>query len=253
MTNETNINLVLVEDEKQIRRFLSAALVSEDITVHEAETGKQGLIECATRKPDIIIVDLGLPDMSGIELIKEVRSWSDVPIIVLSARTQESEKVGALDAGADDYLSKPFGSAELIARIRAHLRRRQPGASFTDHIFQFGDVKIDFSLRIITKNNEEVHLSPIEYRLLSVLARNAGKVLTHRHLLNEVWGPNHSESSHYLRIYMANLRQKLENIPAQPKHFLTETGVGYRLIVSDQSSVLIDIEADGKPLRFKEE
>jgi len=233
MTNETTINLVLVEDEKQIRRFLTAALVNEGITVHEAETGKQGLIECATRKPDIVIVDLGLPDISGIELIKEVRAWSEVPIIVLSARIQEHEKVGALDAGADDYLSKPFGTAELIARIRAHLRRRQPNTMSTDHLFQFSDVKVDFSLRTVTKNDEEVHLSPIEYRLLSVLARNAGKVMTHRQLLNEVWGPNHSESSHYLRIYMANLRQKLEQIPAQPRHFLTETGVGYRLVVND--------------------
>ncbi|PRC91184.1 two-component system response regulator KdpE [Solimicrobium silvestre] len=233
MTNETTINLVLIEDEKQIRRFLSAALINEGINVHEAETGKQGLIECATRKPDIIIVDLGLPDISGIELIREVRSWSEVPIIVLSARTQEHEKVDALDAGADDYLSKPFGTAELIARIRAHLRRRQPSATSNDHLFQFGDVTVDFSLRTVTKNEEAIHLSPIEYRLLSVLARNAGKVLTHRQLLNDVWGPNHSESNHYLRIYMANLRQKLEQAPAQPKHFLTETGVGYRLVIQD--------------------
>jgi two-component system KDP operon response regulator KdpE len=235
MNNETTINLVLVEDEKQIRRFLSTALINEGITVHEAETGRQGLIVCATRKPDIIIVDLGLPDMSGLEVIREVRSWSDAPIIVLSARTQEQEKVSALDAGADDYLAKPFGTAELIARIRAHLRRRQPGTTSTDHLFQFGDVKVDFSLRTVTKNDEGVHLSPLEYRLLSVLARNAGKVLTQRQLLNDVWGPNHSESSHYLRIYMANLRQKLENIPAQPKHFITETGVGYRLVVNDSS------------------
>lgn len=230
MTNEATIHLVLIEDEKQIRRFLTTALVTESITVHEAETGKQGLIECATRKPDIIIVDLGLPDMSGIDVIKEVRSWSEVPIIVLSARTNEKEKVSALDAGADDYLTKPFGSAELIARIRAHLRRRQPSSSSTDHLFQFGAVKVDFSLRTVTKNDESIHLSPIEYRLLSVLARNAGKVLTHRQLLHDVWGPNHSESNHYLRIYMANLRQKLEQSPAQPKHLLTETGVGYRLV-----------------------
>ncbi|TDK68695.1 two-component system response regulator KdpE [Sapientia aquatica] len=233
MTSESIINLVLIEDEKQIRRFLSAALTNEGIIVHEAETGKQGLIECATRKPDIVIVDLGLPDISGIEVIQEVRSWSEVPIIVLSARTQEQEKVGALDAGADDYLTKPFGTAELIARIKAHLRRRQPSTGSNDHLFHFGDVNVDFSLRTVSKNGEAVHLSPIEYRLLSVLARNAGKVLTHRQLLNDVWGPNHSESNHYLRIYMANLRQKLEHSPAQPKHFLTETGVGYRLVVGD--------------------
>ena len=237
MTLDTAINLVLIEDEKQIRRFLSAALDSEGIVVHEAETGKQGLIVCATRKPDIIIVDLGLPDMSGLDVIREVRSWSDTPIIVLSARIQELDKVDALDAGADDYLSKPFGTAELIARIRAHLRRRQPSGSNTDHLFQFGDVKVDFALRTVTKQDEEVHLSPIEYRLLSVLARNAGKVMTQRQLLHEVWGPNHSESSHYLRIYMGNLRQKLETVPAQPRHFLTETGVGYRLVVQDGRKV----------------
>ena len=233
MTNETSIHLVVVEDEKQIRRFISAALAAENIIVFEAETGKQGLIECATRKPDIIIVDLGLPDISGIELIKEVRTWSDVPVIVLSARTQEHEKVAALDAGADDYLTKPFGIPELIARIRAHLRRRQPTVNAAEHLFQFGDVVVDFSLRTVTKGKELIHLSPLEYRLLTVLARNAGKVLTHRQLLHDVWGPNQSESSHYLRIYMANLRQKLENIPAQPKHFITETGVGYRLVVAE--------------------
>ena len=232
MSNESTINLVLIEDEKQIRRFVSAALSGEGMTVHEAETAKQGLIDCATRKPDLVIVDLGLPDMSGLDVIRDLRSWSEVPIIVLSARVQESDKVDALDAGADDYLSKPFGTAELIARIRAHLRRRQPGAGSSEHLFQFGDVGVDFSLRTVTKAGSEVHLSPIEYRLLSVLARNAGKVMTHRQLLNEVWGPNHSESSHYLRIYMANLRQKLETVPAQPRHFLTETGVGYRLVIS---------------------
>jgi two-component system KDP operon response regulator KdpE len=232
MSIEPPINLILIEDEKQIRRFVTAALTGEGMTVHEAETGKQGLIDCATRKPDLVVVDLGLPDMSGLDIIREVRTWSDVPIIVLSARSQETDKVDALDAGADDYLSKPFGTAELIARIRAHLRRRQPASGSNDHQFQFGDVQVDFSLRTVVKADQEVHLSPIEYRLLSVLARNAGKVLTHRQLLNEVWGPNHSESSHYLRIYMANLRQKLETVPAQPRHLLTETGVGYRLVVS---------------------
>lgn len=234
MINDTPIHLVLVEDEKQIRRFLSTALTSEGFTVHEAQTGKQGLIECATRKPDILIVDLGLPDISGLDVIREVRSWTDVPIIVLSARNQELDKVGALDAGADDYLSKPFGTAELIARIRAHLRRRQPNAGAVDPVFQFGAVKVDFSLRTVMRNSAPVHLSPIEYRLLSVLARNAGKVMTQRQLLLEVWGPNHSESAHYLRIYMANLRQKLEAVPAQPSHFLTETGVGYRLVIGDE-------------------
>ena len=230
--SDAKIHIVLIEDEKQIRRFLTAALEAEGMLVYESENGKQGLITCATRKPDLLIIDLGLPDMNGLEVIRDVRSWSEVPIIVLSARTQENEKVAALDAGADDYLSKPFGAAELVARIRAHLRRRQPANSQLESTFEFGDVCINFSLRTVTKTGASIHLSPIEYRLLSVLARNAGKVMTHQQLLKEVWGPNHSESSHYLRIYMANLRQKLEAEPAQPKYFLTETGVGYRLVTS---------------------
>ena len=230
--SDSKIHIVLIEDEKQIRRFLSAALEAEGMNVYEAETGKQGLIVCATRKPDLLIVDLGLPDIDGLEVIRDVRSWSEVPIIVLSARSQEHEKVSALDAGADDYLSKPFGAAELIARIRAHLRRRQPSntSASNEALFQFGDVRVDFSLRTVTRAGEAVHLSPIEYRLLSVLARHVGKVMTHRQLLKEVWGPNNAENSHYLRIYMANLRQKLEQQPAQPQHLLTETGVGYRLL-----------------------
>jgi two-component system KDP operon response regulator KdpE len=228
--SDSKIHIVLIEDEKQIRRFLSAALEAEGMNVYEAETGKQGLIVCATRKPDLLIVDLGLPDIDGLDVIRDVRSWSEVPIIVLSARSQEHEKVSALDAGADDYLSKPFGAAELIARIRAHLRRRQPSSTSNEALFQFGDVRVDFSLRTVTRAGETVHLSPIEYRLLSVLARHVGKVMTHRQLLKEVWGPNNAENSHYLRIYMANLRQKLEQQPAQPQHLLTETGVGYRLL-----------------------
>ncbi|MFZ4529169.1 MAG: two-component system response regulator KdpE [Undibacterium curvum] len=228
--SDAKIHIVLIEDEKQIRRFLSTALEAEGMTVFESETGKQGLISCATRKPDLLIVDLGLPDMNGLDVIRDIRSWSEVPVIVLSARTQEHEKVAALDAGADDYLSKPFGAAELIARIRAHLRRRQPANAQQEARFEFGDVSVDFAMRTVSRAGIAVHLSPIEYRLLSVLARNAGKVLTHQQLLKEVWGPGHAESSHYLRIYMANLRQKLEAEPAQPRYFLTETGVGYRLV-----------------------
>ncbi|NDI86245.1 two-component system response regulator KdpE [Undibacterium crateris] len=228
--SDAKIHIVLIEDEKQIRRFLSTALEAEGMTVFESETAKQGLISCATRKPDLLIVDLGLPDMNGLDVIRDIRSWSEVPVIVLSARTQEHEKVAALDAGADDYLSKPFGAAELIARIRAHLRRRQPANAQQEARFEFGDVSVDFALRTVARAGVAVHLSPIEYRLLSVLARNAGKVLTHQQLLKEVWGPGHAESSHYLRIYMANLRQKLEAEPAQPRYFLTETGVGYRLV-----------------------
>ncbi|MBY0573754.1 MAG: response regulator [Undibacterium sp.] len=228
--NEYKVHIVLIEDDKQIRRFLIAALEAQEMSVYEAENGKQGLINCATRKPDLLIVDLGLPDMTGIDVIREVRSWSEVPIIVLSARTQEQEKVEALEAGADDYLSKPFGTSELIARIRAHLRRRIPSASTNEASMTIGDIVINFALRTVHRAGVPVHLSPIEYRLLTVLARNIGKVLTHQHLLKEVWGPNHSESGHYLRIYMANLRQKLEKTPAQPQYFITEIGVGYRLL-----------------------
>lgn len=228
--SDTKIHIVLIEDDRQIRRFLNTVLEAEDMSVFEAENGKQGLIACATRKPDLLIVDLGLPDMSGLDVIRDVRSWTEIPIIVLSARTQEQEKVAALNAGADDYLSKPFGAAELIARIHAHLRRRQPQTMQADAVFSFGDVSLNLALRTVSRAGQSVHLSPIEYRLLSVLARNAGKVMTHQQLLKEVWGPNQSENSHYLRIYMANLRQKLEQEPAQPRHFLTETGVGYRLL-----------------------
>ena len=228
--SDSKIHIVLIEDEKQIRRFLSTAIESESMSAFEAETGKQGLITCATRKPDLVILDLGLPDIDGLDVIRELRSWSAMPIIVLSARSQEHEKVAALDAGADDFLSKPFGAAELLARVRAHLRRRQQVSAENENEIRFGDIQVDFGKRIVLKAGNAVHLSPLEYRLLSVLIRNRGKVLTHRQLLHDVWGPNHSESSHYLRIYMANLRQKLEQDPAQPQYFITETGVGYRLI-----------------------
>jgi two-component system KDP operon response regulator KdpE len=228
--SDPSVAVVLIEDEKQIRRFVRASLEDEGIVVHDAETGKQGLVEAATRKPDLVIVDLGLPDTDGIDVIRELRSWSDLPVIVLSARTQESEKVAALDAGADDYLTKPFGVSELLARIRAHLRRRNRGGANEVPQVSFGSVKIDLGQRRVTRDDAPVHLTPIEYRLLATLVRDAGRVLTHRHLLREVWGPSHVESSHYLRIYMAHLRQKLERDPAQPEHIITETGVGYRLV-----------------------
>lgn len=229
--SESRLHIILIEDEKQIRRFLSTALEAEGMSVFESDTAKQGLIQCATRKPDLVIADLGLPDMDGVQLIRELRSWSQIPVIVLSARTQESEKVAALDAGADDFLTKPFGVAELMARIRAHLRRRQPESAQQESLFCIGDIQIDFSLRTIIRKGEAVHLSPIEYRLLTTLCRHPGKVLTHQQLLKEVWGPGNLENGHYLRIYMANLRQKLEDQPAQPVHFITETGVGYRLVL----------------------
>jgi len=227
---EPTVNVVLIEDEKQIRRFVKAALEAEGVSVHEADTGQRGLIEAATRKPDLVIVDLGLPDTDGLDVIRELRSWTDLPVIVLSARSQESEKVAALDAGADDYLSKPFGVSELMARIRAHLRRRNQASAAETPNVRFGQIEVDLALRRVLRDGEPIHLTPIEYRLLATLVRHAGRVLTHRQLLRDVWGPSHVESNHYLRIYMGHLRQKLERDAAQPEHIVTETGVGYRLV-----------------------
>jgi two-component system, OmpR family, KDP operon response regulator KdpE len=224
---------LIIEDEPQIRRFVRAALEAEGWQVHEAGTQQRGLIEAGTRKPDLLVLDLGLPDGDGMDLIRDVRQWSSVPIIVLSARADESDKVAALDAGADDYLTKPFGVGELLARVRANLRRpRAVPAEGVDTVLRFGEVEVDARARIVRRAGDEVHLTPIEYRLLSVLLANAGRVLTHRQLLREVWGPSQAEQSHYLRIYMGHLRQKLEADPAQPRHLLTETGVGYRLVVT---------------------
>jgi two-component system, OmpR family, KDP operon response regulator KdpE len=222
---------LLVEDEPQIRRFVRMALEAEGWQVCEAESMKRGLIDSGTRKPDLIILDLGLPDGDGIDFIRDVRAWSAVPIVVLSARVNEADKVTALDAGADDYLIKPFGVAELLARVRATLRRqRQPGTN-VDGIAQFGDVKIDLQARLVTKAGQPVHLTPTEYRLLTVLVANAGRVITNRQLLRDVWGPSNTENGHYLRVYMGHLRQKLEDDPTQPAYLLTETAIGYRLFV----------------------
>lgn len=230
---------ILIEDEPQIRRFVRTALESEGWQVFETDTVQRGVIDAGTRKPDLLIVDLGLPDGSGLDLIRSVRGWSNVPIVVLSARTEESDKIAALDAGADDYLTKPFGMGELMARVRANLRRpRAVTGDATDTttsqeaetLFSFGEVEVDRVARLVRRNGVEVHLTPTEYRLLTVLMSNAGRVLTHRQLLREVWGPSHADQSHYLRIYMGHLRQKLEADPSQPKHLLTETAVGYRLL-----------------------
>ena len=220
---------VIVEDDPQIRRFVRGALEGEGWVVHESGTLMQGTVEIGTRKPDVVVLDLGLPDGDGVDLIRDVRTWSTVPIIVLSARADEHDKIEALDTGADDYLTKPFGVGELLARVRVNLRRPRAGNDEAS-VFRFGDVEMDRTARIVRKAGEEVHLTPIEYRLLSVLVANAGRVLTHRQLLREVWGPAHAEQSHYARIYMGHLRNKLEDDPAQPKHLLTETAVGYRLV-----------------------
>ena len=232
----SNPVVVVIEDEPQIRRFVRGALEAEGWQVFEADTAKKGLTEAGTRKPDLLVLDLGLPDGDGLELIRDVRGWSGVPIIVLSARADEADKIAALDAGADDYLTKPFGVGELLARVRANLRRPRAVAvngslvQEADPVFRFGDVEIDRQARLVRRGGAEIHLTPIEYRLLSVLIANAGRVLTHRQLLREVWGPSHAGQSHYLRIYMGHLRQKLEVDPTQPLHLLTETAVGYRLL-----------------------
>ena len=232
MTDLAN-TIIVIEDEQQIRRFIIASLENAEFQVHSAETGQQGLIEVGTRKPDVLLLDLGLPDMDGVAIIEQIRSWSSVPIIVLSARTDEAEKVKALDAGADDYLTKPFGSAELLARIRAQLRRRNLGTEIgaNNGLYTFGEVTVDLSKRLIFRDAKQIHLTPIEFRLLSVLIRNAGCVVTQRQLLKDVWGPSFIESSHYLRIYMGHLRQKLEDDATQPRYLITETGVGYRLAI----------------------
>lgn len=220
--------VLIVEDEKEIRRFVRLALEGEALKVFDADTLQRGLIEAATRKPDLVILDLGLPDGDGRDFIRELRQWSAVPVIVLSARVEEQDKIDALDVGADDYLTKPFGIGELLARVRVALRRH-PGQQ-PEPVIRFADVSVDLAARRVVRADREVHLTPIEFRLLGVLLSNIGKVLTQRQLLSQVWGPNAVEHSHYLRIYMAHLRQKLESDPAQPKHLLTETGTGYRFM-----------------------
>ncbi|UZN50114.1 two-component system response regulator KdpE [Cupriavidus cauae] len=228
MPFEFSPTVLLVEDEPHIRRFVRATLEAEGCTVHEAETLKRGLIDAGTRQPDLVILDLGLPDGDGVQLIREMRSWTQVPILVLSARSDEADKIVALDGGADDYLTKPFGVGEMVARVRVLLRRHARTNPQGTHLIAFGDVQVDLASRVITRAGQPVHLTPIEYRLLSVLIAHRGKVMTHRELLREVWGPSQSESSQYLRVYMGHLRHKLERDPAQPVHLLTETGIGYR-------------------------
>ncbi len=224
----TPAKVLIIEDEKQIRRFVRVAVEEEGCQVTEAGTMAQGLLEAGGRHPDLLILDLGLPDGNGIELIRDLRGWSDIPVLILSARSQEHDKIDALDAGADDYLTKPFSVGELRARVRALLRRRSRSPESASPIIEFGQVVVDLSRRLVTRDGADVHLTPIEYRLLTVLVGHPGKVLTQRNLLRDIWGPSYVESSHYLRVYVGRLRQKLEDDPTQPKHFLTETGVGYR-------------------------
>lgn len=230
--------VVLIEDESQIRRFVREALEGEGCAVHEAASAAQGVTEAGTRKPDLVILDLGLPDRDGSSVIRDIRTWSGVPILILSARSAEQEKIAALDAGADDYLTKPFGLGELLARVRAMLRRRTRLDELAGNTIRFGDIDVDLARRRVARAGEDLHLTPIEYRLLTVMIANAGRVMTHRQLLREVWGPSHGESSHYLRVFVGHLRRKLEYDPAQPRHILTEIGVGYRFqLLSEKESI----------------
>jgi two-component system KDP operon response regulator KdpE len=222
--------ILIVEDEPQIRHFLRTTLTAEGYRVIEAATGQRGVLEAATHKPDLVMVDLGLPDQDGIEVVTQIRAWSALPILILSARSAEADKVAALDAGADDFVTKPFGVGELTARIRVALRHAARGAQqHAGGTLRLGDIEVDFERRLVRSGGGNVHLTPIEFRLLGCLAKHAGMVLTHRHLLREVWGPSYVDQSHYLRIYMKQLRHKLEPDPARPRFLLTETGVGYRL------------------------
>jgi two-component system KDP operon response regulator KdpE len=228
---EPRSTILVVEDEPEIRRFLRSSLGADGYRVVEAESGERGVIDAGTHKPDLAIVDLGLPGIDGVEVIRRIRGWSPMPILVLSARAQEASKVEALDAGADDYVTKPFGVGELLARVRVALRHAtQPSSGKT---LTFGTVTVDFEKRRALRGGVEVHLTPIEFRLLGCLAKHLGMVVTHRQLLREVWGPSHVEHTHYLRIYMKQLREKLEADPVRPSYLRTDTGVGYRLMADE--------------------
>lgn len=220
--------ILLVEDDRQIREAVVAALEGEGFQVCEAGTAAHAAVQAAARRPDLVILDLGLPDRDGVDFVRDYRAWSNIPILILSARTQETSKIDALDAGADDYLAKPFGVGELLARVRALLRRRQPGTQVPEPRIEFGEFAIDCVNRVVSRNGEPLHLTQIEYRLLVFLAANPNRVLTHRHLLGQVWGGRAVENHQYLRVYVGHLRQKIEADPAQPRHILTEIGVGYR-------------------------
>ncbi len=230
--NDDRPLILVVEDEPQIRRFVRAALEDEGRVV-EAGSAAEALEAFTGPGPALAIIDLGLPDRDGVELIRELRTWTMLPLLVLSARSAEAEKVAALDAGADDYLIKPFGVEEMRARVRALLRRQKVGAG--DTVIEFGAIRVDRAHRSVTRDGVAIHLTPIEYRMLGVLLANAGRVLTHRQLLKDVWGPGYAERGHYLRIYIGHLRQKLEADPARPRHLLTETGIGYRFQLQDSS------------------
>jgi two-component system, OmpR family, KDP operon response regulator KdpE len=223
--------ILVIEDDPPIQKFLRLTLTSQGYQIVESVTGKDGLLQAASRQPDLVILDLGLPDIDGIEVVKQLREWSAVPVIVVSARGKEQDKIVALDAGADDYLTKPFSVGELMARVRVSLRHASAVRADTgDPVFTVGELRVDLLHRRVTVGEREVHLTPNEFKLLTALVKHAGMVLTHRQLLKEVWGPGSGNETHYLRVYMNQLRQKLEPDPARPKYLLTEPGIGYRLL-----------------------
>lgn len=225
---ELRARILVVEDEPDIRRFVRLTLASEGHEVFEAATLARALIEAGSRRPELVVVDLGLPDGDGVDLIRELRGWSGAPVIVLSARSDESDKIAALDAGADDYLVKPFGAGELLARVRAQLRRAALPAASAEPAIRFGDVTVDLVRRVVERGGAPLRLTPIEYRLLTQLATQPDRVITHQQLLKAVWGPGHAEDTHYVRVHMANLRKKIEHDASMPRHLLTEAGIGYR-------------------------
>jgi two-component system KDP operon response regulator KdpE len=228
MTQDKGL-ILLIEDESQMRRFLRVTLQSRGYDLIEAPTGQDGLTHMTTRNPDIVLLDLGLPDMDGLEVLGRIREWSQTPVIILSAREQEQDKIKALDTGADDYLTKPFGAGELLARIRVALRHKMTQAGPAEPVFVLDTLRVDLAARRVFLKETEIHLTPIEYRLLAYLVKNAGKVVTHKQLLKEVWGPAYADQSHYVRVYMGMLRHKLEDDPSRPRFFINEPGVGYRL------------------------
>jgi two-component system KDP operon response regulator KdpE len=225
---ELRARILVVEDEPDIRRFVRISLETEGHEVHEAPTLQRGLIEAGSRRPDLAIVDLGLPDGDGVDLIRDLRTWSTAAVIVLSARSGEADKVAALDAGADDYLVKPFGAAELLARVRAQLRRQARTSASAEPVLRFGQVSVDLARRVVERDGSPLHLTPIEYRLLTHLSSQPDRVITHQQLLKAVWGPGHAQDTHYVRVHMANLRKKVEDDPSMPRYLLTEAGIGYR-------------------------
>ena len=227
---EPRARILIVEDEAEIRRFVRMTLESEGHEVHEADSVRRGLIEAGTRRPDLVVLDLGLPDGDGVELIRDLRQWSAIPVIVLSARGSEADKISALDAGADDYLVKPFGAGELMARVRAQLRRHQQQTPSGETTICFADITVDLLRRVVERQGEALHLTPIEYKLLTHLATQPDRVITHQQLLKAVWGPGHAQDTHYVRVHMANLRKKVEANPSMPAHLLTEAGIGYRFV-----------------------